>query len=84
MSSATTEVLPAYLVRGVLFVGDALSYSVFRGFALAKRPYTMDWEENRASVASLWERARPHGVEWVCTSHAKCARFEALVRKGLH
>ena len=73
----------AYLFRGILFVGDALAYTYLGGFRLAKRPFTLDWEQNRASVASLWERAAPYGVDWVCTAHAKCARLADLQRKGI-
>ena len=73
----------AYLFRGVLFVGDALAYTYLGGFRLAKRPFTVDWEQNRASVASLWERVTPYRVDWVCTSHAKCARLDALKRRGI-
>ena len=73
----------AYLFRGVLFVGDALAYSYLGGFQLAKRPFTLDWDENRASVASLWERVTPYRVDWVCTAHAKCARLDDLKRKGI-
>ena len=73
----------AYLFRGVLFVGDALAYTYLAGFRLAKRPFTVDWEQNRASVASLWERVAPYRVDWVCTAHAKCARLDDLKRKGI-
>jgi glyoxylase-like metal-dependent hydrolase (beta-lactamase superfamily II) len=73
----------AYLFRGVLFVGDALAYSYLGGFRLAKRPFTLDWEQNRRSVASLWERVAPYRVEWVCTAHAKCAPLADLRRKGI-
>lgn len=71
----------AYLFRRVLFVGDALAFSYLRGFGYAKRPYTVDWDQNRASVLSLWERTAPFQVDWVCTAHAKCARPAALRRK---
>lgn len=64
----------AYLFRGVLFVGDAVSHRPLRGFGGAMRIFTRDREQARASLASLWERALPHGVQWVCTAHAKCAR----------
>ncbi|HEX7242887.1 MAG TPA: MBL fold metallo-hydrolase [Longimicrobiaceae bacterium] len=64
----------AYLFRGVLFVGDAVAYSYLRGFRSAFGVFTADPAQGRRSVASLWERARPHGVRWVCTAHAKCAR----------
>ena len=73
----------AYLFRGVLFVGDALAYSYLGGFRLAKRSFTLNWEQNQASVASLWRRVEPYRVDWVCTAHAKCARLDALLRKGI-
>ena len=73
----------AYLLRGVLFVGDALSYSVLSGIRGASRRYTVDPASNRASLASLRERVEPFHVEWVCTAHAKCVRPETLGRKGL-
>jgi glyoxylase-like metal-dependent hydrolase (beta-lactamase superfamily II) len=73
----------AYLFRHVLFVGDALAYTYLGGFRLAKRPFTVDWDQNRASVASLWDRVAPYRVDWVCTAHAKCARLDALRRRGI-
>jgi glyoxylase-like metal-dependent hydrolase (beta-lactamase superfamily II) len=73
----------AYLVRGILFVGDALSYAPLWGFKDAVGRFTYDAEANRESLSSLRERVAPYRVEWVCTAHAKCARPEALRRKGL-
>jgi glyoxylase-like metal-dependent hydrolase (beta-lactamase superfamily II) len=73
----------AYLFRNVLFVGDALAYAYLQGFRLAKRAFTVDWDQNRASVASLWRRVEPYRVDWVCTAHAKCARLEELQRRGI-
>jgi glyoxylase-like metal-dependent hydrolase (beta-lactamase superfamily II) len=74
----------AYLFRGVLFVGDALAFRYLRGFGYAKRSYTLDSEENHASVESLWSRVAPYRVEWVCTAHAKCARPAPLRHKLAH
>jgi len=73
----------AYLTRGILFVGDALAYSSLLGFRLAKTAFTHDPAQNRASLASLFDRVASERVEWVCTAHAKCARPDALRRKGL-
>ena len=73
----------AYLVRGVLFVGDAMSYSYLSGFRTAVGLYTVDAAGNRESLTSLRERVESYAVEWVCTAHAKCARPEALRRNGL-
>ena len=72
----------AYLFRGVLFVGDAVAYSYLRGFRPAFGVFTDDSARSRASLASLWERVRPHAPQWVCTAHAKCARADsAFARK---
>lgn len=73
----------AYLVRGILFVGDAVSYSPFRGFKEAVARFTYDAAANRESLAWLRQRVEPYRVEWVCTAHAKCARPEALRLKGV-
>jgi glyoxylase-like metal-dependent hydrolase (beta-lactamase superfamily II) len=73
----------AYLVRGILFVGDALAYTGLRGFRPAVEIFTDDPDLNRESLESLRTRVAPYRVEWVCTSHAKCARPEDLRRKGL-
>lgn len=68
----------AYLLRGTLFAGDAIAYSPLRGFHRAKRLFTADARLNRASLASLWERLRPYRVDWVCTAHSRCARYDAV------
>lgn len=73
----------AYLVRGILFVGDALAFTGLRGFRPAVEIFTHDSAENRESLGTLRTRVAPFRVEWVCTSHAKCARPEDLRRKGL-
>jgi glyoxylase-like metal-dependent hydrolase (beta-lactamase superfamily II) len=62
----------AYLFRGVLFGGDAIRYARFFGLHAAARIFTADEEQDRASVAALWERVRPFHPRWVCTAHAKC------------
>lgn len=71
----------AYLYRDVLFIGDSIHFSLLRGFVGAKRIFTADPAGNRTSLASLWGRAAPFAPEWVCTSHSKCVRFEALRAK---
>lgn len=65
----------AYLVRHVLFVGDALSYRVGGGIAPASRAYTADAAAARSGVASLAERVSRYRVDWVCTAHARCASY---------
>ncbi len=64
----------AYLFRGILFVGDAVQRSYLTGFGPPKPIFTADVPESERSLAALFERALPFGVEWVCTAHAKCAR----------
>jgi glyoxylase-like metal-dependent hydrolase (beta-lactamase superfamily II) len=72
----------AYLFRGVLFVGDALSWSPFTGFRPDKPVHSDDSARSRASVAALWERIPSGAVQWVCTAHAKCAAYDASFRRG--
>jgi hydroxyacylglutathione hydrolase len=66
----------AYLFRGVLFVGDALSWSRFGGLREDRRHHSDDSRLNRASVGALWDRIPAGRVEWVCTAHARCERWE--------
>ena len=74
----------AYLYRGVLFVGDAISRPYHTGYGPGMGIFTTDRAQNRAAIASLFERSRPYGVQWVCTAHAKCARpTERFIRKVL-
>ncbi|MDQ3389200.1 MAG: hypothetical protein M3483_06825, partial [Gemmatimonadota bacterium] len=65
----------AYLFRGVLFVGDALSYSTSRGLKEASTVFSADLVQSRASIISLWERVQRYDVKSVCTAHAKCTEF---------
>ena len=64
-----------YLFRGVLFVGDAMTYSRRTGFATAKRGFSDDPERGASSLADLWRRLPAGGVDYLCTAHARCARF---------
>lgn len=74
----------AYLFRGVLFVGDAVSYSYLFGFRAPLGIFSEDPKQARASLASLWVRVRPYSPRWVCTAHAKCALADStLMRKVL-
>lgn len=65
----------AYLFRGVLFVGDAMTHTRAGGFAPARRGYSDDPRAAKASLAALWRRLPPGGVRHVCTAHARCAPF---------
>lgn len=74
----------AYLRRGVLFVGDAVARPWVGGFRAGPRLFSTDPALNRESLRALFDRALPHGVDWVCTAHGKCARPDArFLRKVL-
>ena len=74
----------AYLVRGVLFVGDAVNRSYLTGMRPGFPIFTDDEEQNRASLAGLFKRVPLSQVQWVCTAHGKCARpDERFMRKVL-
>jgi glyoxylase-like metal-dependent hydrolase (beta-lactamase superfamily II) len=64
----------SWLVRGVLFVGDAASAHV-RGGGLreARGAYADDVGESRRSLARVQRLVAPYPVRLVCTAHARCA-----------
>lgn len=67
----------AYLFRGILFVGDAVARKPLRGFGGADPLFSMSTRLNRGSLIGLFARVPMERVEWVCNSHAKCARPDA-------
>lgn len=72
----------AYLFRGVLFAGDAITFSRLRGFRPPFGIFTHDVPESRESLRELWDRLEPFDVRWVCTAHSKCAPADsALILK---
>ena len=66
-----------YLFRGVLFLGDAVTWSRLGGFAPAKRGFSDDRAVAITSLAELWPRLPPDGVRHACTAHARCARYDS-------
>jgi glyoxylase-like metal-dependent hydrolase (beta-lactamase superfamily II) len=73
----------AYLVRGILFAGDALAHTQL-GFRPALPGFSDDVAQAAVSLRSLFQRVQPYGVRFVCTAHAKCAPFdEAFIRDAL-
>jgi hydroxyacylglutathione hydrolase len=64
-----------YLFRGVLFLGDAVTYSRFGGFAPAKRGFTDNRRAAIENLNDLWDRLPAAGVRYACTAHARCAPF---------
>lgn len=65
----------AYLFRGVLFAGDAVSWSSAGGFGPAKIQYSDDPRAAARNLARLWHLLPAGGVRYVCTAHARCALF---------
>lgn len=73
--SGHTAGTAVYLFRGVLFLGDAVTYSRFGGFAVAKRGYSDNRRAAADNLDRLWERLPRQGVRYACTAHARCALF---------
>jgi len=66
-----------YLFRGVLFLGDAITFSRPAGFGPAKRGFSDDSRIAAENLARLWPRLPPGAVRYACTAHAHCAPFTA-------
>ncbi len=64
-----------YLFRGVLFLGDAVTYSRLGGFAPAKRGFSDDTRAAAENLKRLWQRLPPGAARYACTAHAHCAPF---------
>ena len=73
--SGHTAGTAVYLFRGILFLGDAVTYSRFGGFAVAKRGYSDNRRAAADNLDRLWERLPRNGVRYACTAHARCALF---------
>ncbi len=64
----------AWLVGGVLLVGDGASHAKSSGrLRPARRGFSDDAAEARRSLARLREAVAPHPVRVICTAHARCA-----------
>lgn len=74
-----------YLFRGVLFLGDAATYSRLGGFAPAKPGFSDDAPRAAESLERLWSRIPAASVRYICTAHARCAHFtRAFLRDVAH
>ena len=74
----------AYLFRGVLFAGDAISKTYVAGrLRPARAGYSDDATLARRSLAELLVKAESSGVRVVCTAHARCAPYTAELRQRL-
>jgi hydroxyacylglutathione hydrolase len=75
----------AYLFRGTLFLGDAVTYTRWSGFAPARHGFSDDTRVAARSLDALWARLPRHKVRYACTAHAKCSplspEFLADVRR---
>lgn len=69
-----------YLFRGVLFLGDAVTYSRFGGFAPAKRGFTDNRKAAIENLQDLWDRLPEEGIRYACTAHARCAPYSQRFR----
>ena len=63
----------AYLFRGTLFLGDAVTYTRRSGFGPARRGYSDDTRIAARNLEALWARLPRRNVRHVCTAHAKCS-----------
>ena len=66
-----------YVFRGVLFAGDAVSWSSAGGFAPAKHQYSDDPRAAARNLENLWPLLPAGAVRYVCTAHARCTLFTA-------
>jgi glyoxylase-like metal-dependent hydrolase (beta-lactamase superfamily II) len=74
----------AYLFRGVLFAGDAISKTYVAGrLRPARAGYSDDAAQAGRSLADLLAKAESSGVRVVCTAHARCAAYTPELRRRL-
>jgi hydroxyacylglutathione hydrolase len=65
----------AYLFRGILFAGDALTRTFRDGFRPPRKRYSEDVAQAAHSLETLFERVKPYDVRFVCTAHTKCSPY---------
>jgi glyoxylase-like metal-dependent hydrolase (beta-lactamase superfamily II) len=73
----------AYLIRDVLFVGDAVSRRPFAGFVTAKQGFSDDPARSRRELAALFARITKHDIRWACTAHGDCAVYDETFRNDV-
>ena len=66
-----------YLFRGILFLGDAATYTRWGGFGPARRGYSDDAPTAKRNLDALWARLPSERVHSVCTAHARCSLLTA-------
>ena len=72
-----------YLFRGILFLGDAATWTPWRSFGPARGMYSDDRDLARANLRALWARLPEEGVRLACTAHARCTAFSANFRRDV-
>ena len=65
-----------YLFRGILFLGDAVTYTWWGGFAPAKRGVSDDTRVAARNLEKLWRRLPNGAARYACTAHARCSPFD--------
>lgn len=70
----------AYLFRGILFLGDAITHSTIGGFGPAKRGFTADRAAAIKSLGQLWSRLPEGRVRYACTAHGDCGPFSDVLK----
>ncbi|MEJ7810883.1 MAG: MBL fold metallo-hydrolase [Gemmatimonadaceae bacterium] len=73
----------AYLFRGVLFAGDAISHTARGRLRSARAGYSDDATAARRSLTRLWSTLESYDVRFVCTAHARCAAYTPELRREL-
>ena len=73
-----------YLFRGVLFLGDAATYTPWGGFGSARRGYSDDHRTAAVSLAGLWAHIPDGAVRTVCTAQAHCRPYTFDLAEQLH
>jgi glyoxylase-like metal-dependent hydrolase (beta-lactamase superfamily II) len=70
----------AYLLRGVLFIGDAAAPRLTGGLGPPAGAYSFDVAAGRAELVRLFDRIAELDVRFVCTAHARCYPFDEARR----
>ena len=73
----------AYVIRGILFAGDAVNYRPLYGWRGARSEMSDDVARSRTSLRALWPRLASLEVTTLCSAHAKCGALDAEMRRSV-
>jgi hydroxyacylglutathione hydrolase len=73
----------AYLFRGTLFAGDALTRTMWSGFRHSRPIYADDPDRTETSLSDLFRRLEALRVDYVCDAHAHCAPYDEAFRRSV-